>query len=179
MADAVRALRPGPRASLFHGGSLVQVQGQVGTSGLLDGGVLSVGQPVAAGGGAGPMELAVVGGPLSGRAWRIRSEAVTVGRSAQAGVCLDHPPVSREHFRLVEADGAWRAEDLGSTNGTWADGRRISVIEAGACLLQVRAPRTGDADLQPDGAGALAFNRPARIRPAPPQGEHCLSGPAG
>ncbi|MDR1137715.1 MAG: FHA domain-containing protein [Synergistaceae bacterium] len=33
--------------------------------------------------------------------------------------------VSRRHARIVHKDGAWTIEDMGSTNGTWLNGRRI------------------------------------------------------
>ena len=176
MADVVGALGGGPRTKLFHRGTPLVTAGQLGPSGLVDGAVLTVGAPGATANGAGPVELAVVGGPLSGRSWPIAAGPTTVGRSEEAGVFLDHPSVSRAHFRVKQHDGVWQVEDLGSTNGTWVDGRRISgtqavhpgnVVEAGACLLQIRTRAAGDADLQPDEAGGLAFNRPARIRPAP------------
>ncbi|MDR3321133.1 MAG: FHA domain-containing protein [Synergistaceae bacterium] len=33
--------------------------------------------------------------------------------------------VSRRHARVNFSDGSWRLEDLGSTNGTWVNGRPI------------------------------------------------------
>ena len=177
MADVVAALGGGRREKLFHRGAPLAPAGQLGSSGLVDGTVLTVGAPAApGGGGAGPLELAVVGGPLSGRSWPIGGRPMAVGRSEETDVFLDHHSVSRAHFRLQRAGDGWQVEDLGSTNGTWLAGRRIDgartlepgdIIEAGACLLQIRERTAGDADLQPDEAGGLAFNRPARIRPAP------------
>ena len=177
MTDVVAALTGGRREKVFHKGVPLAAAGQLGASGLVDGAVLTVGTPAAPGtNGGGRLELAVVGGPLSGRAWPMGGRPATVGRSEGADVFLDHHSVSRAHFRLQRQGEAWQVEDLGSTNGTWLAGQRIDgtrtlapgdIIEAGACLLQIRPRATGDADLQPDDAGGLAFNRPARIRPAP------------
>lgn len=60
--------------------------------------------------------------------------AVTVGRALDNDVILDHPSVSRRHARLTPRSGHWLVEDLGSTHGTYVNGRSVS-----SCLL-----RTGD-----------------------------------
>ena len=57
---------------------------------------------------------------------------VVVGRNpAQAGVVLDHPEASREHFRLTARGGNLAIEDLHSTNGTFVNG---SAVPAGQAL---------------------------------------------
>ena len=59
---------------------------------------------------------------VPGRVVAGRSGAV-VGRSPFDGeVVLNHPEVSRRHFRLFRADGTLMVEDLGSMNGTALDG---------------------------------------------------------
>lgn len=51
---------------------------------------------------------------------------ILVGRLLGCGLPIDSPLISREHARLVLAgDGVW-LQDLGSTNGTWVNGRRIT-----------------------------------------------------
>jgi two-component system cell cycle response regulator len=52
---------------------------------------------------------------------------VIIGRSSDADVSLfDVSSVSRHHARLqFEGDGSVLLEDLGSTNGTWIDDRRV------------------------------------------------------
>jgi pSer/pThr/pTyr-binding forkhead associated (FHA) protein len=50
---------------------------------------------------------------------------IVLGRDASvADVVLDHPAVSRRHAQIVHDDG-WVLTDLGSTNGTWIEGRKI------------------------------------------------------
>ncbi len=50
---------------------------------------------------------------------------VTVGRSGDNDVVLTAPEISRFHARIEAAGAGWRVVDLGSTNGTWVNGRRI------------------------------------------------------
>jgi hypothetical protein len=48
------------------------------------------------------------------------------GRSPEAAVWLDVPGVSREHARLTIARGSVTLEDLGSRNGTFRAGERVT-----------------------------------------------------
>jgi pSer/pThr/pTyr-binding forkhead associated (FHA) protein len=50
----------------------------------------------------------------------------TMGRAARADFIVDAPLVSRLHCRLnLDERGRLEVEDLGSTNGTWVNGRKI------------------------------------------------------
>lgn len=50
----------------------------------------------------------------------------TLGRGPQANFIVEAPLVSRLHCRFTVApSGTLEIEDLGSTNGTWVNGRRI------------------------------------------------------
>lgn len=84
------------------------------------------------------------------------SDGVVVGRNpAQASVVLDHPEVSRQHFRLAARDEEIVVSDLRSTNGTFVNGERLepeaeTVVEDGAGIgvgesiaLRLRVSRTG------------------------------------
>lgn len=66
----------------------------------------------------------------------LREGVCVVGSGAPAtgvDLRLKHPSVSRRHARLVIAGETLRVEDLGSSNGTWVDGRRIGApVEIGA-----------------------------------------------
>ena len=59
--------------------------------------------------------------------FRIPSRSLmTMGRAARADFIVDAPLVSRLHCRLTLDDhGRLEIEDLGSTNGTWVNGRKI------------------------------------------------------
>ncbi len=49
----------------------------------------------------------------------------TLGRSRQCDVVLDDANVSREHAEIRPRGGAWVLTDLGSTNGSSLNGRRL------------------------------------------------------
>ncbi len=54
-------------------------------------------------------------------------ESVVVGRDPrQAGVLIDSIKISNRHVQLVHERGRVRVEDLGSTNGTFLNGRRLT-----------------------------------------------------
>ena len=55
---------------------------------------------------------------------------VTIGRDATASIRLDIATASREHARLVEREGRWVVHDLGSTNGTFVNGERVTAQTA-------------------------------------------------
>jgi hypothetical protein len=50
---------------------------------------------------------------------------VTLGRSRQCDVVLEDANVSREHAEIRPRGGSWILQDLGSTNGSCLNGRRI------------------------------------------------------
>ena len=49
----------------------------------------------------------------------------TLGRAQTVDFVVDAALVSRVHCRFTLNDGGLGVEDLGSTNGTWVNGRRI------------------------------------------------------
>ena len=57
---------------------------------------------------------------------RLDRVLVVVGRHQDCDARLDSPRVSRWHCCLTEVDGEVWVRDLGSTNGTWIEGRRVS-----------------------------------------------------
>jgi len=72
---------------------------------------------------AGP-PLALVAGdrcfPLSS------GQPATLGRALDNDIILEHPSISRHHARLSPRAGHWLLEDLGSTHGSFVNGRRVS-----------------------------------------------------
>jgi hypothetical protein len=55
-----------------------------------------------------------------------RKGAVLVGRSHGCAIVYDEPSVSRAHAALRRRDGGWSVVDLGSTNGTYVNGLRVT-----------------------------------------------------
>lgn len=60
-----------------------------------------------------------------GRSFSLADE-VTVGRAAGCQVTLDDDYASQLHARIFRRDGALYVEDLGSTNGTYLNTRKVS-----------------------------------------------------
>jgi hypothetical protein len=61
-----------------------------------------------------------------------------IGREDGCAVRFEDPAVSRSHARVFHRGGRWRIRDLGSTNGTWLDGRRIREADLpGRCRVRV------------------------------------------
>lgn len=75
------------------------------------------------------------------------TDVTVLGRSDEADVTLEDPYASDFHMRLVAQENDLMLHDLGSTNGTYVNGRRVSVptavrrgdtIQVGKTVLEVR-----------------------------------------
>jgi diguanylate cyclase (GGDEF)-like protein len=76
--------------------------------------------------------LTVVSGPSTGRVFTVAEggDPTVVGRGKEVQVRIDDAGASREHARFLETeDGKYVVEDMGSTNGTFVDGKRIERAE--------------------------------------------------
>ncbi len=70
--------------------------------------------------------LVTLQGPNPGRHFRLGEEVSLIGRQPGAAVYLDSLAVSRQHARVVRDADAFFVEDLGSSNGTYVNGRPIA-----------------------------------------------------
>ena len=55
---------------------------------------------------------------------------LTVGRDAANDICLENPGVSRRHARIYKHLYPFYVEDLESTNGTFLNGKRMTIRAA-------------------------------------------------
>ena len=80
----------------------------------------------ATGKGRPPRTVVVTGeGGSKGRTYRLDGQ-VRIGRSEDCELRVPDTYVSSQHARIYERDGVWYVEDLGSTNGTYLNQRRIT-----------------------------------------------------
>ncbi len=70
--------------------------------------------------------LLITDGALRGRTLTLGTSAALLGRSPSCTLVLDDDYASNRHARIFPQHGGWWVEDLGSTNGTYVDGERIS-----------------------------------------------------
>jgi len=126
------------------------------------------------------MWIVVEAGDLEGQAFEL-GERFSVGRDPASDLPLEDSQVSGRHVLFqTAADGTTTVEDLGSTNGTVVDGRRIAGpvkltggehVRLGRTVLAVSATRPGDT---PAGATVIApaagstLRQPDRPAAAPP-----------
>lgn len=91
-----------------------------------------------------PGRLLVTNGPQVGMAAEVDQAGtyVVIGRSADCAIVLDDDFVSTRHARVVNGETGLYLEDLGSTNGTYVNGRRITAPTSVGTEDEIRIGRT-------------------------------------
>ncbi len=78
------------------------------------------------------IKLVAEGGPFDGRVFVVPMAPSTVGRALDNELVFDDPSLSRKHARVQrEGPGRITVEDLGSSNGTYVNGRKMGRGSAG------------------------------------------------
>ena len=93
-----------------------------------------------------PRKAVVTEGPKKGQTYELTRE-ITIGRADKCQVVLDDTYVSQIHARIFPKGDGVAVEDLGSTNGTYLNRRRITApvelqrgdqVKIGKTVLEMR-----------------------------------------
>lgn len=120
--------------------------------------------------------LVVKAGAAAGQVFELSQDVAIIGRSQQCDLVIAELELSRQHARFVRQGDDYLLEDLGSTNGTFLNGMRLTMpqrlqpgdeIRLGPKTVMVYEPVIFDAEatavMEP-----AATARPAPVRSAPP-----------
>ena len=126
--------------------------------------------------------LRVVSGPAAGRTLEVEGEVV-IGREGD-GLAIPDKEMSRRHTAVRQTERGVEIEDLGSMNGTFVDGRRITepvtltigaTIEVGSSQIRVEVPATATTRV----AGTpVATPTSTRVTATPPPPAETAAEPA-
>ncbi|MFS0853423.1 FHA domain-containing protein [Microbacterium sp. 179-I 3D4 NHS] len=93
--------------------------------------------------------LVITSGPKAGLELPLGGDSLTIGRSSESALVIRDDYTSSHHARLMLRGDAWAIQDLGSTNGTFVAGQRVSdrpvslslgtPIKVGATTFELRA----------------------------------------
>ncbi len=126
-------------------------------------------------------------GPTPGKVFPLEGSELSIGRDANQAISINDAEISRKHAKMELRGASYVIQDLGSTNGTFVNGNRISgiqvlnpndivafgenivlmyeaVVDPNATMIASKAPRTSAAMPKPAPAPAPVYVAPA---PAP------------
>ncbi len=114
--------------------------------------------------------LVVKAGAAAGQTFELDRDEVIIGRSTQSHITIVEPELSRQHARFLRQGDGYILEDLGSTNGTFVNGVRLTAprmlqpgdeIRLGPNTVMVYEPVVFDAE------ATVAVGPAPTARPAP------------
>ena len=123
-------------------------------------------------------QLVMRSGPIPGATYPLEGDQLTIGRDSSNAVAINDAEISRKHARLTFQGGKYVIEDLGSTNGTFINGQRLSgpfvlksgdVVSFGEQIVLMYDAMVGDAGATIASPRKSAGRVPVPMAPPPPQ----------
>ncbi len=89
-----------------------------------------------------PDRLLITAGDKAGYQLKLDRREITIGRAETSDLVIDDEFASTNHARLVKLNDEWTLQDLGSTNGTFLDGVKVTSPVAFKVGSEVRIGKT-------------------------------------
>ena len=100
--------------------------------------------------------LIVRRGPQPNQVFELDEDVINLGRDITNHIVINDREVSRHHLRLMRGNDGYTIEDLGSTNGTFVNGKRVTVFIDGKKVVDYTEP---DNPERPDGMKGRLIDR--------------------
>jgi len=119
-------------------------------------------------------QLVMHSGPTPGKTFSLEGDVLTIGREASNQIAINDAEVSRKHSQLVLQGGKYVLTDLGSTNGTFVNGQRLTgqhVLQSGDVISlgeQINLLFEAITVADPNATMLSSAKPPAVARNAPP-----------
>jgi hypothetical protein len=75
---------------------------------------------------AAQLQFVMRSGPNTGKIYPLEAPEIIIGREASNGIAINDAEVSRKHAKMSLHGSAYVIQDLGSTNGTFVNGQRVT-----------------------------------------------------
>jgi pSer/pThr/pTyr-binding forkhead associated (FHA) protein len=126
----------------------------------------------------GQFQLTMRSGPNPGTVYALEGDQLSIGRDSSNEIAVNDAEVSRRHTRLTFQGGKYVLEDMGSTNGTFVNGQRLTgprvlksgeVISLGEQIVFVYEAVDSDPGATMVSSRHVPEPRPVTPPPPPPQ----------
>ena len=126
----------------------------------------------------GQYQLTMRSGPNPGTVYALDGDQISIGRDSSNEIPVNDAEVSRRHSRLTFQGGKYVLEDMGSTNGTFVNGQRLTgprvlksdeVVSLGEQIVFVYESVEADPGATVVSSRNMPEPRPAVAPPPPPQ----------
>ena len=117
-------------------------------------------------------QLVMHSGPTPGKTFPLEGDLITIGREGDNGIIINDAEISRKHTQFVFQGGKFILTDLGSTNGTFVNGQRLTgqhILQPGEVISlgeQINLLFESIAQVDPN-ATMLSTGRPLTAMPRP------------
>jgi predicted component of type VI protein secretion system len=117
-------------------------------------------------------QLVLRAGPSPGKTFSLSKSEVVIGRDVSADIVINAAEISRRHSRLRLEAGGYIIEDLGSTNGTFVNGQRLTgphLLRPGEVVMLGEAVSLAYEVAQHDSNATMVSPSGGRAAAPPPQ----------